>query len=171
MKIIFLDIDGVFCFGFEDEQGKTRFEEPQIQNLKQILEQTSAKIVISSSMRKETIYKAFERFDLPLPIDFTPTWYGKPREGWNPRDEEISQWVKEHPEIDDWVMIDDDFLHLDPARFFRTFWYKDLVAYRIANNIEDHENIPQDLLEKIGLTKEITERIISYLNNKDRNVD
>lgn len=53
MKIIFLDIDGVLAVNHQqrDEFGSL-FHEPFVENLREIVEATQAKIVISSSWRK-----------------------------------------------------------------------------------------------------------------------
>lgn len=167
MKVIFLDVDGVFHFGIEEPgTNKARFEEAPLKRLKRLLEQTRTQIVLSSSWRKKPkdLYEVFVRFEIPLPISVTPIYYGKPRPGWNDRDEEIHQWLKEHPEVTDWAMIDDDKLHLDNSRFFRTFWYNQVVAYRKAQNYKEDLLLPEDLIEKIGLTADLVEKIIEYFN-------
>ena len=59
-KILFLDIDGVLNItcNYFDEFGCT-FEKPFVDNLAWIIEQTGAKIVISSSWRMDGIHRFF----------------------------------------------------------------------------------------------------------------
>jgi hypothetical protein len=130
MKVIFLDIDGVLNTGaysvhfFElaklidktkkeakafrqeilrDEFGN-KFDPLAVDALKMIIEDTGAKIVISSTWRKSGLTfceKMWEFRDLPGEvIGITPVLN-------TARGEEIAEWLKEN-ETESFVIIDDD---------------------------------------------------------------
>jgi hypothetical protein len=144
MKVIFLDIDGVLNTGaysvhfFElmklidktrkeakafrqeilrDEFGN-KFDPLTIDALKNIIEATGAKIVVSSTWRKSGLYfieKMWEFRDLPGEIiDITPILN-------TPRGEEIDYWLKEN-EVDSYLILDDDrdMLPEQESNFIRT---------------------------------------------------
>lgn len=129
MKIIFLDIDGVLNtgiyathffdivkhFGLTRKEGVdirhgmrdqfgSHFDPRPVQLLKYIIEQTGAKIVISSTWRhsgEETMKLMWEMRDLPGEvIGITPTMN-------TDRGEEIEFYLKEN-QADSYVIIDDD---------------------------------------------------------------
>jgi predicted transcriptional regulator len=129
MRIIFLDIDGVLntgiyathffeiCkhFGLTKKEAKdwrhgmrdefgSHFDPKPVQLLKWIIEETGAKIVISSTWRLsglETMKLMWEMRDLPGEvIDITP--YLNTNRG-----EEIEALLKEN-DVDSYVIIDDD---------------------------------------------------------------
>lgn len=124
MKIIFLDLDGVLI-KFPSKERKSRadktilnnfiFDKELVVNLKNIIKETNAKIVISSSWRHnmERVDNAFIEANLDLDLDFifnkTPSdlWYWR----WN----EILTWLNDYHKtcknwyhITNWCVIDDD---------------------------------------------------------------
>lgn len=132
MKIIFLDIDGVLnadCdFGGRSKPNPTVINDEgqrfcgigktHVRHLKNIVDKTGAEIVLVSSWKKD--YEEYLKYgyenrvgkylynklreqelrilDTTLRYDFS---YGSNR-GY-----EIRQWLEEHPEVDDWVVLDD----------------------------------------------------------------
>ena len=140
MKIIFLDIDGVLnadCdFGGRSKpnptiEGHCGICKTHVKHLKNIVDKTDAKIVLVSSWKRDYedyikhgyhnrigkyLYnklraQGLQIVDTTLRYDFS---YGSNR-GY-----EISQWLEEHPEVDSWVVLDDekfkdyDFLKITP---------------------------------------------------------
>lgn len=145
MRVIFLDIDGVLnadCdFGGKSKPNPyvttewgIRFSgicKTHVKHLKNIVDKTDAKIVLVSSWKNDYedyikhgyynrigkyLYNKLQKvglriFDTTLRYDFS---YGSNR-GY-----EISQWLEEHPEVDSWVVLDDekfkdyDFLKITP---------------------------------------------------------
>ena len=115
-KIIFLDVDGVLnstSFGnymFNQMNVDIFYEnlldKHAIANLKQIVDETKAKIVLSSSWKEEEFLKNKIQTQLLESnlnfIDITP-------EGTN-REEEIKLWLSNHPEITNFVILDDEKL-------------------------------------------------------------
>ena len=109
MKVIFLDFDGVITI-----PPKWHLNPDKIKYIKRIVEETNAKIVVSSSWR-HGLERNFEWALEDMPdnemiiwlrdniLDITPTvGLGNGRGG------EIQQWLNEHPDVDNYVILDDD---------------------------------------------------------------
>ncbi len=167
-KILFLDIDGVlnvygspYC-GTRDEFGDC-FHKHFEDNLQYIIEQTGAKIVISSTWRMaglSEMQRMWKHRNLAGEvIDITPTevdvvergtceFYDKVDRGF-----EIQQWIDDHKEeVESYCIVDDDndMLPSQKDNFVRT-----------AHN-KDH---PDCVDIGYGLTRKCSERIIKILNN------
>jgi len=161
MKVIFLDIDGVlnvYCQG-RDEYGCT-FHKHFEDNLRWIIEETGAKIVISSTWRRDgldVMQNLWKHRNLPGEvIDITPTELDVVEYGTCEfydlvdRGHEIQQWINDH-DIVNYVIIDDDndMLPSQRGNFVRT-----------ANN-KDHSDCV-DI--GYGLTRKCSEKVIEILN-------
>ena len=162
MRIIFLDIDGVlnvYCEG-RDQFGCT-FHTNFVENLRNIIDKTGAKIVISSSWRTDglDVMKELWKYrDLPGEvIDVTPDSYDLINEGkfefydQVERGHEIQDWLDKHKEVTNYVIIDDDNDMLDNQRenFVRT-----------ANNMHHDDKVDIGY----GLTKICSEMAIQILS-------
>lgn len=158
MKVIFLDIDGVlnvYC-QTRDEYGCI-FHKPFEDNLRQIIKDTEAKIVISSSWRlsgKQAMLETWKHRDLPGEIiDITPNLtYGEGFLTSTPRGKEIQQWLDEHPEVENYVIIDDD---------------ADMLKHQLSHFVKtsDNSDHPDALDIGYGLTRKCAEKAIYILNN------
>lgn len=139
MKVLFLDIDGVICLRTSHYQ---YFDKECCARIKLILEKTGAKIVVSSTWRKshtlqslkELMARGYEleslkleseehiefdkvgTFDSEVIIGMTPTLNVEYTESGIPygRGAEISAWLSEHPEVNQYVVIDDDRVDIVP---------------------------------------------------------
>lgn len=178
MKIIFLDIDGVLNVipqGHDEFGGifHPQFEE----NLKKIIEETGAKIVISSSWRQnglEEMKAMWKKRGLAGEvIDTTPSLYlmkggcikfhnnkleqhPTPRViGYSiPRGCEIEYWLNENKkEVEAYVIIDDD---------------NDMLYNQRRNFVKTSENKHHEDCIDIGygLTKECAKKAIKILNEE-----
>ena len=147
MKVIFLDHDGVICLSGEwggrvKKQQKAgrkltqsvlslpvdarfdNFNKKAIDVLNEILEETSAEIVVSSDWKRwATVEEMGEYYESQgikkNPIAFTKsvndcTCYNEHTFAWSPRwlleqerSIEINQYLVDHPEITHWVAVDD----------------------------------------------------------------
>ena len=154
MKIIFLDFDGVMDTSYYDhilsKEGKPGndeygavFDPYYIQNLKRIIEETEADIVVSSSWKYMMSYQDFLNMwkDRELPgfiTDVTPNPVDRRKRG-----DEIDAWIEECKTECQYVIIDD----LE------------------ANNFNEHQ-IPRLLIVNpfFGLDEETAERAIHILN-------
>lgn len=108
MKVIFLDFNGVL----DTHDKMDEVDMDNLNRLKYIVDMTKAKVVISSSLKNSYYYtgkfsdKLKEVITLIVingieVIGITP----KARS----REEEIQKYLDEHPEIDNFVIIDDDY--------------------------------------------------------------
>lgn len=139
MKVLFLDVDGVMINTPLFEAG--RFEtlgEEFLDRLQRIINQTNAKIVLSSSWRlEEQSYAKVERALATRNLKLEDRTVELNRF----RSHEIQEWLGRHPQIvkfavlDDWNEAGYDIEH----SFFQT-------------KMDD------------GLTEEIAERVIKHLN-------
>jgi len=143
MKILFLDIDGVLNNTSTMMKGWNEFDEGCIENLGNILRQTRAKIVLSSSWRRyPQMRRDFGR--MLVKNRLIQFWGGDttPILG-TARAMEIQQWLDENPKVEIFAILDDDpdaLLQAENGRFFRTRFQE-------------------------GLTQEIASQIISFLNS------
>ena len=115
MKIIFLDIDGVLnSRQYDAERGTAEgnIDVSRLLLLKQLVDQTEAKIVLTSSWRRhwdpvgectdeigKELEDTFGRFGINL--------YDKTPELDNDRAKEISKWLAMNRDVDAFVIIDD----------------------------------------------------------------
>ena len=157
MKVIFLDVDGVL----NSEKSRNEMYDNNenwmwnevayyhLEKLKKIVEKTGATIVLSSSWRlyhpkltgfsevKDELLKVLidKMNNLGLKIeDVTPDFHDR----W--RGCEIEDWLKNHPEVEKYIILDDDtdFLPEQKPFFIKTTF-------------------------KEGLTDELTEKAIQIL--------
>jgi hypothetical protein len=161
IKVIFLDIDGVLnVYSHDHDEFGSQFMPQFVNNLKRVVEETGAKIVISSTWRYGGLQRMkdlWEKRNLPGEvIDITPDCNDLFNEGsfvfldQIERGHEVEYWLDEHPEVERYVIFDDDndFLPHQRGNFVRT-----------GNNI----NHPDALDLGYGLTNECANRAIRIL--------
>lgn len=128
MKVLFLDIDGVlnsatdffelrkFGHPVNEVQGSKVINRGHLALLQQIIEDTSAKIVLSSTWRLiyslDEMYEMFTARDFSLPRevlhDITPSLSrGFSDEHYRHRGGEIREYLKAHPEVEKFLILDD----------------------------------------------------------------
>lgn len=119
-KIIFLDIDGVLnSSDFDDRCRRDYWLDPPteeildadaIMTLRYIVDQTGAEVVMSSSWREypEAKWKAIMMLELygVQVVDSTPLSKPGPK-AWDYRNEEIKAWLAEHPDVTNYLILDD----------------------------------------------------------------
>jgi hypothetical protein len=161
MKVVFLDIDGVLNVipqGHDAFGGI--FHSDFVDNLKRIIDETDAKIVISSSWRHSGLQKMLDMWEFRnLPgevIGVTPDLYrflDFEGERTMVRGDEIQAVLNIHPEITHYVILDDD---------------TDMLKHQLGNFVQTSNNInhPDCIDIGYGLTKECTNRAIRILNGK-----
>ena len=117
MKVIFLDFDGVITI-----PPKWHIKADKIKYIKQIVDATGAKIVVSSSWRHKTVQETIDtmigrpkrcprnsmfNWFIDNLYDVTP-WFCDDKYIGTGRGGEIQTWLDAHPEVDNYVIIDDD---------------------------------------------------------------
>jgi hypothetical protein len=161
IKVIFLDIDGVLnvMYPGRDEYGRL-FHPEFVDNLKRIIDETDAKIVISSTWRYGGLQRMKDLWEFRgLPgevIDITIDcnvlvndgrfdYYDEVKRG-----HEIQEWLDTHSNIENYVILDDDndFLSNQRGNLVRT-----------SNNI----NHPDSIDIGYGLTKICSDDAIRIL--------
>ena len=152
MKVIFLDIDGVlnhekhYKWLIETDEPTplqqvypySEFNPESCKILNRIIDETDAKIVLSSSWRLDGINRMnslFKHFGLPRIYDITPSLCG--RFGSLCRGKEIDKWLSEHHEVTKYVILDDDtdMEEYQLPFFIKTDPYKDGLNNDIANKV------------------------------------
>ena len=161
MKVIFLDVDGVLNsenfyrkrgapdYRFEDEPPYPlcEFDPESIKLLNQIIEKTKAKIVVSSTWRIGRTVEELKTLFKSVGIEgdvIDRTDVLRDRKGYDEvvRGTEIKRWQDQFPEVENYIIIDDDndMLPEHQKNFIKTsFW--------------------------TGLTPELVEESITILNN------
>lgn len=161
MKVIFLDIDGVLNVIPQGHDAYGGIFHPEfVDNLKRIINETGAKIVISSSWRHSGLQKMLEMWNFRnLPgevIGVTPDLYRHvdfEGERKMVRGDEIQATIDRHPEITNYVILDDD---------------TDMLPRQMGNFVQTSNNInhPDCIDIGYGLTNECTNRAIRILNRQ-----
>jgi len=117
-KVIFLDVDGVInsrrtCIAYDgypwevDKQGLKMFDHVAIDLIRVACEKTGARIILSSTWRRSTGHVNMAvAMHLPM-MDSTPEKLS------SARGEEIAMWLRDHPEVEQYAIVDDDSDMLD----------------------------------------------------------
>jgi len=140
MKVIFLDIDGVLNTSetfkireqIEKETGiwNIEIDEFRVEYLKRIIDETGAKVVLSSGWKKHfenidgKIVPIHEKVEGLLNIlnKYNIELYDILKKGYSlPREDLITIWLNEHPDVENFIIIDDETTHL------RKFIGKELI--------------------------------------------
>lgn len=112
MKVIFLDVDGVLNSDkfFDNNIDNSYIDEKTVRLVKKAVEETGAKVVVSSSFRYKRSFGKVQEILLRNGIIFDKTPFLD-----NERGKEIKQWISENSEelndgleIEDYVVLDDD---------------------------------------------------------------
>ena len=144
MKVIFLDIDGVLNDGFTIlGTGKDFPTIDHLTCLKQIIDATDAKIVLSSSWRyhKSDFNDAKNALrNVGLAI------MDKTKELPRGRGAEISEWLSRHPEVDNYVILDD---HNDSYTNFSINQQEHLIQTEFTLGLlQEHVQQAIDILDR-----------------------
>jgi HAD domain in Swiss Army Knife RNA repair proteins len=137
MKIVFLDIDGVLNCKQTPNPRKFPFivDGALLGRLERLLEITGAEVVLDSNWRYDPVgLLAAKHFRVPF-VDTTPDLPGQPR--CTP----ILEWLHQHPDVERFIVIDDEDDELDDLPLFQP-------------------------LRREGLSDEIVTTAADYLNGK-----
>jgi hypothetical protein len=137
MKVILLDIDGVLNCKRTPNPRKFPFiiDPLLLQRLRRLIELSGAQVVLSSSWRFDPVgVLAAKHYEVPF-VDAIPD------EPDQPRCQEILDWLGAHPEVERFVVIDDEDDELDPLPLFQPS-------------------------RRTGLTDDIVNAAADYLNGK-----
>lgn len=122
IKVIFLDVDGVLNSDKTSRRtagGYTFVGSRQMKNLRRIIEETGAKVVLSSDWRYDRDDPKWNGDFLELKEELLR--YGISLYGFTPelrsahRGAEIDAWLKDHDEVENFVILDDR-LDIEPNK-------------------------------------------------------
>ena len=137
MKVIFLDIDGVLNCDKTPNPRKLPYvvDKKLLTRLGKLLDRTGAKVVLTSTWRIDPVgLFAAKHWHVPF-MDAAPDMPKRPRR------EEILTWLKQHPKVSRYVVIDDEDDGLDDLPLFQPS-------------------------RKTGITPEIVRGVEQYLSGK-----
>lgn len=131
MNIVFLDYDGVVnSLMYDKEKNAFNFNFPKdnkvnnyqaVKLVERLCEEFNAKIVVTSTWRKysnykECLYNGGLSKDIEI-IDKTEDL----EDAW--RIEEIKKWLESHPNVKNYVILDDDIIGTNDKHWVRTETY------------------------------------------------
>ncbi len=143
MKVIFLDVDGVLnndATSTRTKQGAEFVDDFLIERLKRLIDETDAAVVMSSSWRygrnckshnadfNELIEK-LKSHDIDIE-DYTPELHI------TDKSMEIDEYLQGHPEVENFVILDDDRMELHSDHHVRTLNRYGLTDEKVEEAIE-----------------------------------
>ena len=147
MKVIFLDKDGVLnsdeyfdkIQGLDIEGIQSDVDLEKVKLLKEAVDETGAKVVITASARYTTNGKLLMQLlrEYQILVDLTPFIN-------NNRGIEIKQWLSEHPDTEDFVILDDEIFN-----FYDEELMKKLIKISNGNGINFGEGLQRKDIEQI----------------------
>ena len=147
MKVIFLDKDGVLnsdeyfdkIQGLEIEGIESDVDVDKVKLLKQAAHETGAKVVVTASARYTKNGQLLIQLlrEHQIFADITPFIN-------NQRGLEIKQWLSEHPETEDFVILDDEIFDSYDEELM-----KKLIKISNGNGISFGEGLQQKDVDKI----------------------
>jgi hypothetical protein len=174
MKILFLDHDGVICLAtewgsrFKNKEKFDRFNEKAVKILNKIIKETDCEIVVSSDWKNHVTLEQMQelykiRGILKSPIDYTPDADYSDDFKWSREYEyeqsrclEIKTWLKNHPDVTNWVAVDDMSLS--------NKYYFEYDKYRGEWGLENFVHTP---LHNEGIKQSsVKDKIIKILNGE-----
>lgn len=172
MKVIFLDIDGVlndrqtFQSRYEHHQSTGEWllaiDETMVGRLANIVRKTSAEIVLSSSWRTGFSYDTCEPLGeqaqglVDILNKYGLSIYSRTGRG-KDRTDEIEEWLRNHKDINSFVILDDDSYDL------QKFIGKELVKTSFTASNE----MVKDMSDCTGLQDEHVIKAINILNKNE----
>lgn len=139
MKVIFLDIDGVLnsheTLPASEKGGMLGIHAVLASRFVALLARTGAHWVLSSTWRQSEHWRATMRAN-GLPMDLcegrTPVHRG------HIRGEEIDEWLRLHPAVESYAIIDDDRDMLPHQPHFRTSLFEGGLTHDVCMRVEQH---------------------------------
>ena len=162
MKVIFLDIDGVL--NCETTPNPRNFpyivDKRLLRRLHRLVNRTGAKVVLTSSWRVDPAgLFAARHWGVP----FVGTCPDMPN---SPRCREVLTWLKQHPKVTRYAVIDDEDDELDELPLFQPSASTGLTP-AIANGVENYLNEKTDQTMRANTLTRIGQNIHSlFKRNK-----
>lgn len=106
-KIIMLDFDGVVD-AFNEPQSLRSLSKKCVANLNILLERSEASIVVTSTWRILHSLMDLEQILVNAGFRFPERVIGMTPRGYGARGQQIERWLNDHPEVEKFVILDDD---------------------------------------------------------------
>lgn len=134
-KILFLDIDGVLNSEYyyntssDLSNSQSKFDPVAIELIKKLIKEFSLKIVVSSTWRYGAVDRLMHELKKHKLIDYLYHDWFTPVIHPAHRGTEIKLWLDLHPEVGDYIIIDDDenILEEQMNRFVKTGLHKGMT--------------------------------------------
>jgi hypothetical protein len=151
-KILFLDIDGVLNSELYQNKAtdrnndRSRLDPFSVMLVRKLIEEFTLKIVITSTWRYGAVEKLMQELKRHKLIDYLHNDSFTPVIQPAHRGTEIKLWLELHPEITDYVIIDDDdnILEEQFEKFVKTYLYDGMI--------EEHYYRVRDILSPVEST-------------------
>lgn len=144
MKIIFLDIDGVLNsdrYDRKKSEADGNIDKSRLPLLKRLIDETGARTVLSSSWREHWEREASEMSDAGKELSLIFLQAGIKIFDKTPflssRKEEINHWLSLHPEVEGFVILDDNI-----------FGWGELSDYVIKTNNRNGKGLEEEHIIK-----------------------
>jgi hypothetical protein len=144
-KVLFLDIDGVlnsnvyYKYLYKPEDGGSRFDPYCVILVKKLVEEFSLKVVISSTWRDGSLKRLVKELNENDFMDYLHEDWLTPVVRPASRGKEIGLWLDNHPEVKEYIILDDNENLLDHqfSSFVKTSNYLGMVQerYNHARNL------------------------------------
>ena len=140
MRIIFLDIDGVLNCECSDSrcEGYLGIDDKKAEVLREIVDRSNAAIVLISSWKSGWIRDPLSKDEQSRHADYLDRKLRKHHmrildktedDGWN-RGHGIIKWLSERPNVDSWVVLDDEV--------FRDYEACGILSHLVKTNFYSH---------------------------------
>ena len=148
-KIMFLDVDGVlnsevyYKSTSHSENDWSRFDPISVERIKKLVEEFSLQIVISSTWRYGAVDRLMHELKNSKLIEYLYHDWFTPVIHPAHRGMEIKLWLDLHPEVKDYIIIDDDenMLEEQMSRFVKTGLHEGMT--------EEHFNRVRAILSSV----------------------
>ena len=165
MKAIFLDIDGVLNTDFSESSVRVGgvvyigIDNSKVKQLKRIVDATGAEIVLSSDWRYEFVVGAYKQ-EIPQAKYLSNKLRAQGLKIYDKtcdiarfkRGKEIQHWLHEHPEVSNYVILDDHAFAV--------------IGEDDSGELKKHFILTTGKVDDGGLTPEIADAAIGILNNE-----
>jgi len=146
MKVIFLDVDGVLNFAKSEARSPSGYigiAEACVKRLRKIVDQTNAKVVLTSTWKKEWSMNLEECTPEGVYLTKKLVRHGihilsKTTDGIVNRGEGIHNWLLQHDNVTNWIVLDDDIF----SDYEQFQIYPHLVLTEFSTGLQD-EHVTQ----------------------------
>lgn len=144
-KILFLDIDGVlnskiyYKYIYKPEEGHGRFDPYCVVLIRRLIEEFSLQVVITSTWRNGVVERLMKELEESNLMQYLHSDWHTPILRSVNRGKEIQLWLDNHPETEDYIIIDDNenLLEYQLNKFVKTDNYAGMaqMQYHQARNL------------------------------------